>query len=226
MNEVLICFQNKYIFSVLISLWEISDIKSIFELTVLELVEESIDLLTELGSSLGVSQLLSGLFNLSGLWGVEGSLFSSVSDVPLFLDGPEGMLEIFLFLLNRSQSSVINVDGWEWTLRELNFFVEGLNNINEFILGLLSHLVELLILQISINHSWRLLKSLGLGDKILELTGSVETVDVGTEEVSLTFKPFGSLWLDRDGDKVFGRDDSKEECDGSRFEHLVYYIFI
>ena len=67
---------------------------------------------------------------------------------------------------------------------------------------------------------------MGLGNKVLELTGSEDRVNVGTEEVSLTLEPLGGLWLEGDGDKVFGGGDSEEEGDGSGFEHFINYFII
>ena len=116
------------------------------------------------------------------------------------------------------------MDGWEWLRFENELSIVGLNNISEFFTSLLGQLFQDLILVLSVYDRWGFLKSFCLGSKGLELTGFEDSVNVGTEEVSFTLEGFGSLWLEGDGDKVFGRGDSEEEGDGSRFEHLVNLI--
>ena len=116
------------------------------------------------------------------------------------------------------------MDGWEWLRFELDISIVGLNKFTEFFTSLFGQLCKDLILVLSVYDRWGFLKSFCLGSKGLELTGFEDSVNVGTEEVSFTLEGFGSLWLDGDGDKVFGRGDSEEEGDGSRFEHLVNLI--
>ena len=132
--------------SVINSLWEIRDIEDIFDVSTIEFLLEKFELLLEFISSWGTSQLLNGALKLSGLFGVHGLFLGSSSNVPLGVKGIHLVLEFHLFLLNLSESRVIHVEGWEWLGMELKFSIVDIDNINEFVDGLLGHLFEFSIL--------------------------------------------------------------------------------
>ena len=207
-----------------ISLWDIGNVEEIIEVDVFEIVLNVFKGVSELVGHWSFKGTLGRIDHVLESWGSENLISLLFDEIRLMVELLELKLYILGFLLDLGEGSVVKVCPWEWALTSGKVMIDGIGNINEFLFCFLTELGESLLLGLEVLSNWGCFEVLGRLLELLELLRLDPLVEVGTEETLLVLQVLGSLWLDGDGDEVFGGDDSGESNDGESLEHTIKLI--
>jgi hypothetical protein len=114
---------------------------------------------------------------------------------------------ILAFLIELGEGLVVHVYPWEWVRTSPHVSVEDIGHIHDFLISFKGDLGVFLLLGLHLLVNRGCFESSGRVHKLTDLLGLFNGLPFSSKNISLFSKVIGGLWLEGDGDEVFGRDE-------------------